>query len=114
MVGGHWLRRPALVVTAFLVLVTGQVGADNEAVEARMRRDITFLASDECEGRGPGTKGIDKAAEYIAREFQKAGLQPGGPQASWFQPFQILGSAQLDGPSTLRLRGPLGQQIELR
>ena len=31
-----------------------------------MRRYVTFLVSDECEGRGVETKGIDKAAAYIA------------------------------------------------
>jgi hypothetical protein len=88
--------------------------ADNEASEARLRRDITFLASDECEGRGPGTKGIDKAADYIANEFKKAGLKPGGPRGSYFQPFTIsAGKSVLKDKGKLVLRGPLGQQIEL-
>src|SRR5438270_13320585 len=38
------------------------------AVEERMRRDITFLASDQREGRGVSTKGINLAADYIAAE----------------------------------------------
>src|SRR5207244_3579370 len=87
--------------------------ANNEESEARMRRDVTYLASDECEGRGPGTKGIDKAADYIAGEFKKAGLKPGGT-AGYFQPFTIFEGARQDGPATLKLRGPLGQEITLR
>jgi hypothetical protein len=81
--------------------------------EARMRRDITFLASDECEGRGPGTKGIDKAADYIAAEFKKAGLKPGGDDGSYFQPFTIAANL-LEEPARLALWGPDGRQIELR
>src|SRR5262249_7850377 len=88
--------------------------ADNEAVEKRMRQDITFLASAECEGRGVDTEGIHKAAEYIANEFKKAGLKPGGPKGSWYQPFTIsAGTSKLDGPGALRLRGPQGQEIVL-
>src|SRR5262249_11149887 len=83
--------------------------------EARMRRDVTFLASDKCEGRGVDTQGIHLAADYIAGEFQKAGLKPGGPKASYFQPFSIAGgTAKLEEPATLRLVGPQGQRVELK
>ncbi|OHC04104.1 MAG: peptidase M28 [Planctomycetes bacterium RIFCSPLOWO2_12_FULL_40_19] len=44
--------------------------------EARMLHDIEYLASDELEGRGLGTPGLDKAADYIAKQFSDAGLQP--------------------------------------
>jgi hypothetical protein len=37
---------------------------------------VKFLASDELAGRFPYTPGIDKAADFIANEFKKAGLQP--------------------------------------
>ncbi|MHB1424388.1 MAG: M28 family peptidase [Gemmataceae bacterium] len=80
--------------------------------EARMRRDITFLASDQCEGRGPGTHGIDKAADYIADQFRKAGLKPGGSDGSYFQPFTINANV-LDEPARLALTGPQGQSIAL-
>jgi len=78
-----------------------------------MRKDITFLASDECEGRGVETKGINLAADYIAGEFEKSGLKPGVEGKSWFQPFTMSGASKLESPNTLKLRGPLGQEIEL-
>ncbi|MCP4002183.1 MAG: M20/M25/M40 family metallo-hydrolase, partial [Gammaproteobacteria bacterium] len=46
--------------------------------EARMLKDIAYLASDELAGRGLGTEGLDKAADYIAGQFSDAGLQPCG------------------------------------
>ena len=46
--------------------------------EARMLKDIEYLASDELAGRGLGTEGLDKAADYIARQFSDAGLQACG------------------------------------
>jgi hypothetical protein len=87
--------------------------AKNLQTEARMRRDITFLASDECEGRGPGTKGIDKAADFIAAEFKKAGLKPGGKDGSYFQPFTLAANV-LEEPAHLTLKGPQGQEITLK
>jgi hypothetical protein len=80
--------------------------------EARLRRDITFLASDECEGRGPGTRGIDKAADYIATQFKQAGLKP-GVEGSYFQPFTINANV-LDEPARLALKGPQGQSIAFK
>ncbi|MBI3410672.1 MAG: M28 family peptidase [Planctomycetes bacterium] len=95
-------------------LFTWTAWANDQEVEARMRRDITFLASDECEGRGPGTLGIDKAADYIAAEFRKSGLKPAGADGGFFQPFNIYGASELEGASRVTLKGPLGQEIELK
>src|SRR6516225_1729650 len=75
--------------------------------EARLKRDITYLASDELEGRGVTTRGINLAADYIAAEFKKAGLKPGGADGSYFQPFTMAGSVLVE-PPTLQLRGPAG------
>jgi hypothetical protein len=46
--------------------------------ETRMLKDIEYLASDELAGRGLGTEGLDRAADYIARQFSDAGLLPCG------------------------------------
>lgn len=80
--------------------------AQDDPIVARMKKDIYFLASDECEGRGVGTKGLDKAAEHIAAEFKKAGLKPGGVNGTYFQPFPFCTNAELNGDSTLILDGP--------
>jgi Zn-dependent M28 family amino/carboxypeptidase len=72
---------------------------------ARMRSDLTFLASAECEGRGPGTAGIDKAADYIAESFRKAGLKGAMPDGSYFQPFTIRVGARLGKDLDVTLTG---------
>jgi len=46
--------------------------------EARMLQDIEYLASEELKGRGLGTPGLDKAADYIAKQFSDVGLRPCG------------------------------------
>lgn len=112
-------RRGVFCIGIAALLALPALGAEkvNEAraktVEDRMRHDITFLASSECEGRGPLTKGIDRAADYIAAEFKKAGLKPAGKDGSYFQPFAINGAA-LEYMAPLVLRGPQGQVIELK
>lgn len=43
-----------------------------------LRGRLSFLASDLLEGRNTPSRGLDIAAEYIASEFRRAGLEPGG------------------------------------
>ena len=71
-----------------------------------MQKDIFFLASPECEGRGIETKGIEKAADYVADTFKKAGLKPAMKDGSYFQPFTIVMSAKLGKPNAFTLTGP--------
>src|SRR5438132_12841700 len=70
-------RGAHLAILGLLLLLGTAVGRNEEAIEARMRRDITFLASDECEGRRTETEGIQNAANYIGAEFARAGPEPG-------------------------------------
>jgi Zn-dependent M28 family amino/carboxypeptidase len=83
-----------------------------KASEARILTDIKYLASDECEGRGIRTEGINKAADHIANEFKKAGLKPGGTDG-WFQPFEVFGRAELETGNTLTVQGPSGEKTDL-
>jgi len=46
--------------------------------DARMMEDIRFLSAEALRGRGFGTPELDNAADYIADQFRKAGLKPGG------------------------------------
>jgi Zn-dependent M28 family amino/carboxypeptidase len=45
---------------------------------------VKVLASDDFEGRGPGTPGEDKSVEYIKAQMQRIGLKPGN-DGQWFQ-----------------------------
>jgi len=64
-----------LVVAAVCV---AQQGGPGQSAEGRIRSDVMFLASDKLEGRRTGTEGANEAAVYIATEFKKLGLKPGG------------------------------------
>jgi len=52
---------------------------------------IKVLASDEFEGRSPGTKGEDLSVKYITDEFKKLGLKPGNPDGTYTQEVPLAG-----------------------
>lgn len=66
---------------------------------------VKVLADDAMEGRGIGTKGLDLSADYIAAEMKKAGLAPGGPDGSWFQPFDMTVGVALGDGNALAMNG---------
>src|SRR5262245_9754721 len=104
-----------LLLVALVPAVRGQ--APNVS-EARLRKDLEFLTSDACEGRGITTKGIQLAAEHIAAEFRKAGLKPGAPDGTYFQTFKVVPGFRVEPKGAplaeLSLSGPLGQTIVLK
>src|SRR5438270_1548210 len=56
----------------------------------RIKAHVEYLASDRLEGRGPGTRGEELATDYLAGEFEKAGLKPLGDRGTYFQPVPLL------------------------
>ncbi len=56
---------------------------------ARLEAHVRFLADDALEGRGTGTRGYDKAAQYVAEQMQALGLTPGGV-GGYLQPVPFL------------------------
>ena len=74
------------------------------AAEA-LRRHVQYLASPELTGRGVDTPGINLARDYIAAEFAKAGLKPGGDNGSYLQGFEVAVGVTVSEPSSLALGG---------
>jgi Peptidase family M28/PDZ domain/PA domain len=77
----------------------------------RLKEDVSFLADDAREGRAPGTKGIEAAAEYIAGVFKEAGLKPAPGADGYFQTFFINGSPTLVKAQELSVEDPEGKTI---
>jgi Zn-dependent M28 family amino/carboxypeptidase len=69
------------------------------AIDAHLR----FLSHPLLEGRAPGTRGGTLAAEYIAAQLERMGLEPVGH--TWFQPVPMVG---MDPHPTLTLDTPAG------
>ncbi len=51
----------------------------------KIRAHVRFLSLDLLEGRGPGTRGGELAAQYIATQFALEGLKPAGDNGTYFQ-----------------------------
>jgi hypothetical protein len=85
------------VFGAIALLSSTQVTAKGVS-EAELREHIAVLASDEFEGRKPGTEGEAKTVKYLAEQWAKAGLKPAAADGSWFEPVPLIqrgqGSAQ--------------------
>ena len=52
---------------------------------------IKVLASDEFEGRAPGSKGEDLSVKYITDQFKKIGIKPGNPDGTYTQEVPLAG-----------------------
>jgi len=70
---------------------------------ADLLRTIQVLAAPETEGRGAGTAGEARAADYIAGEFKKIGLKPAGDRGGYFQSFDIALGVKLGRDNLLTL-----------
>jgi hypothetical protein len=81
------MRRAAVVlIAAALVVTAAPPAAITDAQRAVLDRisaqslkgHLSFIASDLLEGRATPSRGLDIAAEYIAAQFRRAGLEPAG------------------------------------
>jgi Zn-dependent M28 family amino/carboxypeptidase len=63
--------------------------ADPQISIESMKEMTRTLASDEFEGREPGTPGEEKTLAYLVEKFTEAGLQPGN-NGSWFQDVPLV------------------------
>lgn len=80
----------------------------------RMLNDVKVLASDDYEGRGVGTDGLNLAADYITQQFTKAGLNVTAENGDAYQDFEINDGSRLGSPNTLTLHGPNGKDLALK
>jgi len=93
--------------------------------ENSLRGHLSFIASDLLEGRATPSRGLDIAAEYIAAQFRRAGVEPAGDanEAGEREYFQtavwVIGAkngdnvevATKDGSMKMRMRGPQLDQL---
>ncbi len=83
--------------------------ADSAAIaERRIDEATRYIASDELEGRGLGTTGLNKAADYLAEQFRAIGLKADAYNGTPFQEFKVTISSKL-GPrekNRLAFTGP--------
>jgi hypothetical protein len=85
-----------------ILFVLTLAAAASAADGARWWSYVEFLASDKLEGRNTGSEGHRKAAEYVAGQFERAGLKPAGEQG-YIQRVKFITKALDESKSTLVL-----------
>jgi Zn-dependent M28 family amino/carboxypeptidase len=88
------MRRPGRGVAAVIPLVLACAGMASRLDTADYMSHVKYLASDELQGRGNGSPGLEKAAEYLERQFRIYGIPP-VPGHGYFQDFPIATGAKL-------------------
>src|SRR5882757_10084591 len=72
LVPGHSAKLPKYEISPEVQAALDRISSNS------LRGNLGFLASDLLEGRGTPSRGLDLAAEYIAAQFRRAGLEPAG------------------------------------
>ena len=70
------------------------------------------LASDEFEGRAPGSEGETKTLAYLTEQFSALGLTPGNPDGTWVQDVPLVGITPLPGDNLVVTVGGESRTLE--
>ena len=115
------MRGRTVVVLALVVEIALAFGTDREhllaadlragvvnvkgSLEGFLRTEVTRLADPEWEGRGPGTRGQELAAEYLADMMKINGLRPGGDDGTFFQSMEVTTGVEVGEPGAVEVSG---------
>ncbi|MEO8452796.1 MAG: M28 family peptidase [Gemmatimonadota bacterium] len=103
--------------TVLAVLATAPLAAQarpaETITEADVRSRVNIIADDSMGGRDTPSPGLEKTAQYVAREFQRMGLRPAWGTAGFFQRYAV-GVRHIDPVrSKLAIKGPGGATVSL-
>src|SRR5262245_33926742 len=68
--------------------------------------DVRALTAPAMEGRGSGSEGAERAAQYIAERLESLGLAAGGDRGTFLQSFVIGARARAGADAMLSSTGP--------
>jgi hypothetical protein len=97
-----WIRIFPVAVGLAMVPLSQVARAADPPAGQRWWSHVLALADDTLEGRGTGSEGHRKAAEYVAREFERSGLKPAGTKG-YLQPVRLTSRSIDEDHSSLAL-----------
>lgn len=104
----------ALLSIAAPTLGRAQAGSPAAAAAtitaADVRRRIHIIAHDSMMGRDTPSPGLTKTAQYVANQFKRFGLKPGGDNGGWLQNYPIETRRILADRSTVSVSQSGGRQ----
>ena len=84
------MKKILFFILLFSQFAVGQkLSKSDKAVIENLKSEISYLASDQLEGRRTGTPGEKMAYEYLSAQFEKAGLTPKGDSEGFIQSFEV-------------------------
>ena len=79
------------LASALLVSATAAPASAEPAIDAaNLTQTVRTLASDQFQGRAPGTIGEERTIGYLIGRLQALGLEPAGTDGGWTQPVPLL------------------------
>ncbi len=98
------MRREVIILTLLVPLLTAATAGEEVITAGALLEEVRILASPEMTGRGVGTPGLERAADHIIRDFQEAGLKPGGTEG-YRQPFPVITGLRVGAKTHMRMTG---------
>lgn len=93
--------KPAAAVTE-----TAAAHGNADYINADQLKDyLTFVASDEMEGRDTPSRGLDTTAKYIASQLSRWGLKPAGDDGTYFQRIALRRNKMDAGQTRVEVNG---------
>ncbi len=74
--------------------------------------ETLILASDEFEGRAPGSAGEELTVNYLVEQFSAIGLTPGNPNGTWVQDVPLVGISPLAPQNLVISNGAESRTLE--
>ncbi len=107
------LRAQQSSVPAIAGLPPAARSAADSIDSEKIRAHVRFLSLDLLEGRGPGTRGDQLAAEYIATQFALNGLEPAGDNGTYFQKVPLMAVHAVEDKTKFSFVPQNGQAIDI-
>jgi Zn-dependent M28 family amino/carboxypeptidase len=118
----------ALILVALFALALGPLACHSSPARPQKPEAASFpaidgnavldhtkvLASDEYEGRAPGTKGEELTVRYVSEQFKKAGLKPGNPDGTYIQKVPMVAITPDPGAVLTLKKGANEQKLKFR
>src|SRR5688572_23963201 len=89
--------------TSFIFSTASAKGRNSKKVVTRLKRDISYLASDALEGRRTGSEGERKAADYIIEGYTKAGIP--AYKTGYRYPFTFVNGKEITQSTIIMIGG---------
>ena len=91
-----------LLTATVMIVMAGSIGLRGDDTATRWWSHVEALANDGMEGRNTGSPAHKRAADYVAAQFKKSGLEPAGA-GGYIQPVAFKTRRIVEAKSSLAL-----------